>query len=79
MKEFKVISPKGFFFGGKLRKKGETFDAENKSALIQTGLHFKQIEDVAEAEAKAAAAAAAAEAEEEAKRKAAEADPKGKK
>lgn len=48
MKKFKVIDPKGFSFGGKLLEKGDTFAAENKSAHIQTGLHFKQIVVVAE-------------------------------
>ena len=43
MKKFKVIDPKGFSYGGKLLEKGDTFEAENKSAHIQTGLHFKQI------------------------------------
>lgn len=49
MKKFKVTAPKGFAFGGKLLKQGETFEAENKSAHVQTGLHFKQIEEVKEA------------------------------
>jgi hypothetical protein len=48
MKRFKVINPKGFSFGGKLLEKGEIFEAENKSAHIQTGLHFKQIVEVNE-------------------------------
>lgn len=45
MKKFKVINPKGFSFGGKSLEKGDTFEAETKSAHIQTGLHFKQIEE----------------------------------
>lgn len=48
MKKFKVTAPKGFQFGGKLLKEGETFEAENKSAHVQTGLHFKQIEEAGE-------------------------------
>lgn len=43
MNKFKVINPKGFSFGGKLLKQGETFEAQNKSAHVQTGLHFRQI------------------------------------
>lgn len=43
MKQFKVIDPKGFLFGGKVLKPGTVFQAQNKSAHIQTGLHFKQI------------------------------------
>lgn len=48
MKKYKVINPKGFSFGGESLEKGEIFEAENKSAHIQTGLHFKQIEEVKE-------------------------------
>jgi len=43
MNHFKVIASKGFSFGGKLYEKGQTFQAENKSAHVQTALHFKQI------------------------------------
>ncbi len=45
MKTFKVISPKGFSLGGQSLEKGDTFEAENKSAHVQTGLHFKQIQE----------------------------------
>ena len=43
MNHYKVIAPNGFSFGGQLHEKGKTFKAENKSAHVQTGLHFKQI------------------------------------
>ena len=46
MKAFKVISPKGFNFSGKIIAKGDVFSADGKSAHITTGLHFKQIEEV---------------------------------
>lgn len=55
MNKFKVIDPKGFSFGGKVLKKGDTFDAENKSAHIQTGLHFKQITETKSEDPEAAA------------------------
>jgi hypothetical protein len=47
MKKFKVINSKGFCFGGKLLEKGDTFESETKSAHVQTGLHFKQVEEIA--------------------------------
>ena len=43
MKQFKVITPKGFKIGETLHKQGDTFSAPSKSAHVQTGLHFKQI------------------------------------
>lgn len=52
MKKFKIITPKGFSFGDKIIKEGETFDAEHKSSNVRTGLHFKQIEEVIEKPAK---------------------------
>lgn len=55
MKRFKVITPKGFQYGGKLLKKGETFTAENKSAHVQTALHFQQIETCPDEDPDAAA------------------------
>ena len=46
--KFKVLAPKGVSIGGVSHKKGDTFDAETKSAHVQTALHFKQIEAVPE-------------------------------
>lgn len=64
MNKFKVIAPKGVSIGGVAHKKGDTFDAENKSAHVQTALHFKQIEEVkAKAEDPEAAAKAKADKE----------------
>lgn len=84
MKKFKVISPKGFDFGGKKLKQGETFTAERYQGHVSTGIHFGQIEEVdpeADAKAKADADAdadAKAKAEAEAQAQA-EADAKAKK
>lgn len=45
--KYKVIIPK-VSIAGVLHKKGDTFEAENKSPHIQTALHFRQIEEVPE-------------------------------
>lgn len=57
-KRFKVIAEKGFSFGGKTLKKGETFTSERYQGHVSTGVHFGQIKEVdeaaeSEAEAKA--------------------------
>lgn len=44
MDKYQVTDPKGFTFGGEKLAKGAKLDAENKSAIIQTALHFRQIE-----------------------------------
>lgn len=72
MKKFKVISQKGVTVGGAHHKQGATFEAETKSAHVQTALHFKQIEMISDKEADADTKAkekAAAKAESEAKAK----------
>ena len=83
MKEFKVIDPKGFTFGGKIMEKGQTFRTEAKSAVVTTALHFQQIKAVdskaedPEADAKTLAEKEKADAKAEADAKAkAEADAK---
>jgi len=76
---FKVLAKNGVSIGGVIHKQGDTFNAETKSAHVQTALHFKQIAEVSDKEAEAEAKArekAAAKAEAEAKAKAeAEANP----
>lgn len=62
---------------GSVHKKGDTFEADSKSAHVTTALHFKQIKPVSDKEADAdAKAKAKAEADEKAK---AEADAKANK
>jgi len=51
IKKYRVVGPKGFLFAGKVKPEGETFQADSASAHIGTGLHFKQIEEVAESAA----------------------------
>lgn len=52
LSKYKVLSAKGFHFGGKRLDRGTVFDAESKSAHITTALHFQQIAEVTEKPAK---------------------------
>jgi len=50
VKSYKVRAER-FAFGGKTYQKGDTFDAETKSAHVTTALHFKQITEAPEPKA----------------------------
>jgi len=45
LKKFKVAADR-VSVGGKTYQKGDTFEAETKSAHVVTALHFKQIAEV---------------------------------
>lgn len=67
LRKYKVTAVK-VNIGGEIREKGQTFEAESKSAHVQTALHFKQIIEVPEKESEAdSKAKAKAEADEKAK------------